>query len=51
MRTGGGGYHISAKVRIQIFLTEHLVHKLLTVVTKYPVLLKISVLNSRLYLR
>ena len=32
-----------------IFLTEHLVHKLLTIVNRFPVLLKISLLKE-LYL-
>ena len=38
MRTGGGGCHI-----------EHVVHKLLITVTKFPVLLKTAVLKE-LYL-
>ena len=45
----GRGCHIDANVCVIIFLNEHLVHKLLTIVTKFPVLLKISVVQ-KLYL-
>ena len=47
--TRGRECHINANVRILFFLIEHLVHKLLTIVTGFPVLLKISVLR-KLYL-
>ena len=48
MRTSGGGRrwcHINANVCIYNFLIEHLVHKLFTIVTKFPVLLKEAVLK------
>ena len=46
---GGRGCHISANVCVSIFLTEHLVHKLLTIVSRFPFLLEMSVLKT-LYL-
>ena len=46
---GGGGCHINANVCISIFLIEHLVHKLLTIVSRFPILLEMSVLKT-LYL-
>ena len=48
-KQGGGGCHINANVPIKFFLTEHLVNKLLTIVNRFPVLLKISLLKE-LYL-
>ena len=41
-----GGCHINANVRKKIFLIEHLVRKLLTIVTRFPVLLKTSDLKK-----
>ena len=32
---GEGGYHISVNVRIYFFLIENLVHKLLTIATRF----------------
>ena len=42
MRTGGGG--VTCQRKQKKFLIEHQVHKLLIIATKFPVLLKISVL-------
>ena len=46
MRTGGRAVTSMRNFRIEIFLIKHLVHKLLTIVTRFPVLLKISVLKN-----
>ena len=47
MRTGGGGVISMRTFACNFFLIEHLVHELLTVVTRFPVLLKTSVLKKQ----
>ena len=51
MRTWGGGVASMRLFAYNFFLIEHLVHKLLTRITRFSVLLKISVLKKPYLIR